>query len=130
MTHREQFEQQGYLIVRNIFTPDEVAQLRQSAYEYRDRQQKLGLVSQVKQEGFTGTTLIGISLAREPIGKDRIPLFGSAFTYRTTIPTVEASGSKPGAMRLLMGPMSSPTRGRVILWSGTCVLSTVVMPVV
>ena len=49
MTRREQFQQQGYLIVRSVFTPEEVAQLRQSAYEHRDRQQQLGLVAQVKQ---------------------------------------------------------------------------------
>jgi ectoine hydroxylase-related dioxygenase (phytanoyl-CoA dioxygenase family) len=49
MTRREQFEQQGYLIVRNVFTTEEIAQLRHSAYEHRDRQQQRGLVSQVKQ---------------------------------------------------------------------------------
>lgn len=49
MTRREQFEQQGYLIVRQVFTTDEVGQLRQAAYAHRDRQQQRGLVAQVKQ---------------------------------------------------------------------------------
>lgn len=49
MTRRDQFEQQGYLIVRNVFTPAEVEQLRQAAYDHRDRQQARGLVAQVKQ---------------------------------------------------------------------------------
>ncbi len=49
MDRQTQFAQQGYLVVRDVFTPDEVAQLRQSAYEHRNRQQSLGLVAQVKQ---------------------------------------------------------------------------------
>lgn len=49
MTRREQFEQQGYLIVRAVFTPDEVNQLRQSAYAHRNQQQQRGLVTAVKQ---------------------------------------------------------------------------------
>ncbi|MBD2699322.1 phytanoyl-CoA dioxygenase family protein [Spirosoma sp. BT702] len=49
MKRREQFEQQGYLIARNVFTSDEVERLRKSAYTYRDEQEKLGLVKQVKQ---------------------------------------------------------------------------------
>jgi hypothetical protein len=49
MTRREQFEQQGYLIVRNVFTPEEVTKLRQAAYAHRDEQQQRGLIRQVKQ---------------------------------------------------------------------------------
>lgn len=49
MTRREQFEQQGYLIVRQLFTTEEVAELRQAAYHHRDQHQKRGLVAQVKQ---------------------------------------------------------------------------------
>jgi hypothetical protein len=49
MTGREQFEKQGYLIVRNVFTPAEVASLRQAAYQHRDLQKERGLVAQVKQ---------------------------------------------------------------------------------
>ena len=64
MTRREQFEQQGYLIVRNVFTPDEVTQLRQSAYEHRDRQQQLGQVTQVKQ----AASVKGDLLSKEGLG--------------------------------------------------------------
>ncbi len=64
MTHREQFDQQGYLIVRNVFTPDEVARLRQSAYEHRDRQKERGLVAQVKQ----AASVKGDLLSKEGLG--------------------------------------------------------------
>ncbi|GAB3704031.1 hypothetical protein GCM10027592_34870 [Spirosoma flavus] len=64
MTRRDQFEQQGYLIVRNVFTPDEVDQLRKSAYTYRDQQQKLGLVKQVKQ----AASVKGDLLSKEGLG--------------------------------------------------------------
>ncbi len=64
MTRREQFDEQGYLIVRNVFTPDEVAQLRQAAYTYRDQQQKLGLVKQVKQ----AASVKGDLLSKEKLG--------------------------------------------------------------
>lgn len=64
MTRREQFDEQGYLIVRNIFTPDEVTQLRQAAYTYRDQQQKLGLVKQVKQ----AASVKGDLLSKEKLG--------------------------------------------------------------
>lgn len=64
MTRRDQFEQQGYLIIRDVFTPDEVAQLRQSAYEHRDRQQERGLVTQVKQ----AASVKGDLLSKEGLG--------------------------------------------------------------
>ncbi|GAB3889041.1 phytanoyl-CoA dioxygenase family protein [Spirosoma agri] len=49
MTRREQFDQQGYLIVRAVFTAEEIAALRQAAYMHRDQQQQRGLVTQVKK---------------------------------------------------------------------------------
>lgn len=64
MTRREQFQQQGYLIVRNVFTPEEIAQLRQAAYQHRDRQQQRGLVAQVKQ----ATSVKGDLLSKEGLG--------------------------------------------------------------
>lgn len=64
ITRREQFEQQGYLIVRNVFTPDEVASLRKAAYEHRDRQKERGLVAQVKQ----ATSVKGDLLSKEGLG--------------------------------------------------------------
>ena len=64
MSRREQFEQQGYLIVRNVFTPDQVADLRKAAYEHRDRQKERGLVAQVKQ----ATSVKGDLLSKEGLG--------------------------------------------------------------
>lgn len=64
MTRREQFDQQGYLIVRQVFTSDEVAKLRQAAYEHRDRQQKLGQVAQVRQ----ATSVKGDLLSKDGLG--------------------------------------------------------------
>ncbi|QHV97257.1 phytanoyl-CoA dioxygenase family protein [Spirosoma endbachense] len=64
MTRREQFEQQGYLIVRNVFTTEEVTKLRQAAYDHRDQQQKKGLVAQVKQ----ASSIKGDLLSKDGLG--------------------------------------------------------------
>ncbi|AQG79723.1 phytanoyl-CoA dioxygenase family protein [Spirosoma montaniterrae] len=64
MTRREEFQQQGFLIVRNVFTPDEVAQLRQAAYRHRDEQQQRGLVTQVKQ----ASSVKGDLLSKDGLG--------------------------------------------------------------
>lgn len=93
MTRREQFEQQGYLIVRNIFTPEEVAELRTSAYEHRDRQKERGLVAQVKQAASVKGDLLSkdglgwviydpriVTIATELLG-DR-PVYFSDSTYQ------------------------------------------------
>ncbi len=93
MTHREQFEQQGYLIVRHVFTPEEVAELRQSAYEHRDQQQQRGLVAQVKQAASIKGDLLSknglgwviydsriVSIATEILGNT--PVYFSDSTYQ------------------------------------------------
>lgn len=64
MTHREQFEKQGYLIVRQVFTSGEVADLRKAAYDHRDRQQQRGLIAQVKQ----ASSVKGDLLSKEGLG--------------------------------------------------------------